>query len=296
MTLRQRLARIQTSLTPKQAVLLWLKEVQHLENDDFLEKSCKCPMHEAPRVRVPEMAAKAVRDSLSTKGTKPELIARAELEAWKQADFLVVLVLKLNEEVLQNCQQSSPYLAFLWVQLRWMGAQFDEHGVFNATEWDHWRELLIDTLSRMWVLRATITAVSEQYYDCHSVLLLDQESSLNQCIEGAEVLAKVYNNLEGIGPSWTAIDLVTLQSSIEAQVPATVCERVAGAKASTLRAIGEWKAAWDLVEPYVLASIEKPRASSSLGNGQVGLASRSPEGVQACRPGERSAITMIGRI
>ena len=268
MSLAKRLARVETSLTPKQAVLLWLKEVQQLDHEAFLEKSFKCPMHEAPRNRIPEMAEKAVRDSLSKKGMKPELIARAEVEAWKQADSLVVLVFNLNDQVQQNFLQSWPRLLYLCVQLRWMGEQFDEHGVFNAAEWDTWREILIATLARMWLLRATIAAVSEQHYDSHSVLFLEQETDLNQCIHGAEFMAKLYNDLEGVLPSRTAIDLTALQSSIEAQVPAAVGERVAGAKAKTLRDLGEWKAAWDLEEPYALASIEKLRSSSSLDNGQ----------------------------
>jgi len=257
MTLRQRLARIETSLTPKQAVLLWLKEALQFESDDLFAKSVKGPIHEAPRVRVPEMAAKAVRDSLRKKSLKPESVARAELEARKQADFLIVLVIKLNEEVRLNCLHSSPHLAFLSVQLRWMRARFAEHGVFNATEWGHWRELHIDTLTRMWVLRATIAAVSEQYYDSHSVLFSDRESSLNQHIQDAEALAKVYNNLEGIVPAWTAIDLATLQFSIEEQVPAAVGELVAGAQANVLQVLGDWKAAWDLEQPHVLRGLKR---------------------------------------
>ena len=92
MSFTKRLTRVETSLTPKQAVLLWLKEVQQLDPNEFDEKVFTGPMHEAPRVRIPEMAEKAVRDSLSKKGMKPESVSEAALEAWKQADFMLVLV------------------------------------------------------------------------------------------------------------------------------------------------------------------------------------------------------------
>jgi hypothetical protein len=52
----RRLARIETSLTPKQAVLLWLKEVQQFDPDEYRERVMRAPLHEAPQVRIPEMA------------------------------------------------------------------------------------------------------------------------------------------------------------------------------------------------------------------------------------------------
>lgn len=267
MSLAKRLARVETSLTPKQAALLWLKEAQQFDSDEYAEKMIKDPAYEAPRNRVPRMAEEAVRGSLAKTAMEPKLIAKAELEAWKQADSLVVLVLNLNEQVQLDSRQSLPQLAFLSVQLRWMAEQHDEHGVFNATEWGDWRELLINTLVRTRLLRATIAAISERYYDSHSVLLHDHESSLDLCNQGAEQLVSAYKNLEGLLPCWTAIDLDALESSIEAQLPATVGEQLAGAKAKTLQAVGEWKAAGDLLEPYAFAKIERRRSSNSLWRG-----------------------------
>jgi hypothetical protein len=255
------LVKVETSLTPKQAVLLWLKEAQQFDSGEFLEKSFKGPMHEAPRVRIPEMAEQAVRDSLSKKGMKPELISKAALEAWKQADFMFVLVHRLNEEIMLDARQSTPYLKLLLVELGWMEYKHEEHGIFTA--WGGWRALLLDTLAPMLLLRTTIEAISEQYYDNHSVLFPDQETRLNRGIGFAEMLAKGYNNLEGALPSWSEIDLAALQSSIEAEVPAEVAKQVIHAQAKTLRDLGEWKAAWELEEPYALAAVEKVRSSGS---------------------------------
>jgi len=261
MSFRKRLTRIETSLTPKQAVLLWLKEVQQLDPNEFDEKVLKCPMHEAPRVRIPEMAEKAVRDSLRKKGLKPESVSEAALEAWKQADFMLVLVYLLNEEIRQEARVSTPCLRLLLVELGWMEEKHQEHGLFTA--WGGWRALFINTMTRTLLLRATIEAISKRMYDNHSLLFPDVETSLNHRIEWAELLAGGYNALEGVLPSRTAIDLAALRSSIEAEVPAEVANQVAHAQAKTLQALGEWKAAWDLLEPYALAGLEKLRSSDS---------------------------------
>jgi hypothetical protein len=255
--LAKRLTRIETSLTPKQAVLLWLKEAQQLDLKELLEKSFTCPMHEAPPVRIPEMVEKAVCDTLSKKGMKPESIAHAALEAWKQADFLFVLLCDVQQEVMSFSFQNCPYVLLLHEKLCRMLEHFCEDETFDPEAWDMWRMVLIDRLTSAWLLRETIKKVSEKYYDNSPLLFSGDENGFNRSIDSLETLANRYNSLEGGLPLWSAIDFAALSSLIEGQVAAAVGERVAGAKAQTLRALGEWKAAWDLVEPYALAKIEE---------------------------------------
>jgi hypothetical protein len=188
------LTKVETSLTPKQAVLLWLREAQQLDSDEYTEKALKTPLHEAVLVRIPNIAKRAVRDSLERKAMAPERIEQAALEAWKQARFLIVLVLELNSETLQDAVQTAPELKLLLFHLRWLEEQLGEHGVSVAAEWELWRDLLIRTLTRLWLLRATIAAVNQQYYDGHSILFLDREYHLNMSIELAEKLARAYND------------------------------------------------------------------------------------------------------
>jgi hypothetical protein len=157
-----------------------------------------------------------------------------------QADSLLVLVLKLNGEVAQESQRSWLSLGFLWVQLLRLGEQFDDHDVFNAAEWETWRTVLIATLERLWLPRDTIAAVSKQYYDNHSILFSDQGRDFNQCIVSAEFIANSYHSLDDMLPSWTAIDLAALHSSIEVKVPDAVEEKMTNARAAALRAVGEW--------------------------------------------------------
>jgi hypothetical protein len=74
---------------------------------------------------------------------------------------------------------------------------------------------------------------SEYWWLGHSTGMIETSPRENR----PPLLLSRYNKLEGILPSWTAIELATLQSSIEAQVPAVVEEQVACADAEVLQAL-----------------------------------------------------------
>jgi hypothetical protein len=282
MSLANRLTKIETSLTPKQAVLFWLKEVRQSDPDEYREKALRAPFRESPQVRIPQMAEDAVRNALRRKGWTWESASRPAFEAWKEACFLLDLVHQLNLEVRLDELHSRPDLMFLLVELAWMEQEHEEHGLITAL--GGWRTLFIKTLTGMLLLKTTIQAISKQYYDNHSILFPDEEAALKLGIGCAEDLATGYNALEGLLPSWTAIDLPALKSSIEAEIPAAVGEQVARAKAKTLRAIGEWEAAWEIVQPYALAEIEKLRPSRPKSEVPDERASKYPGEVTVAKP------------
>ena len=254
---QKRLTKIETLLTPKQIVLLWLKELEPLDAQSLLETIGKDEMHEAPRNRIPNEAAKAVRDSLTRKGVKAEFIAEAALDAWKQADFLVVLALRVRQDVPLYHYREIPYFVLLTEKFQWMMEEIKRHREYDDGAWDRWRTLLAATLARVWRLRAIVAVIRKEYFDNRRLLFQEDASRLDHSIGAMENLAKRYNALRKILPSWTAIDLAALKSSAEEVVPTEVDEQVANAKAETLRASGDWKAAWELEEPYALAKIAR---------------------------------------
>jgi hypothetical protein len=81
------------------------------------------------------MVEKAVRDRLSEEGMNEERVSAASLEARKQADFLLGLVLELNEDVRLNELQSTAQLRFLLAWLAWLEERYSEHGVFDGGTW-----------------------------------------------------------------------------------------------------------------------------------------------------------------
>ena len=268
MSLTRRLKEIETSLTPKQAVLLWLKEAQQLGIVAYMEKAFKSPAHELPRARLTEMVGRAVRESLGKQGKqgmKPEFTAHAEREARIQTDFLFVLVRDLHREVRLECEMNVPYILLLHEKFARLLERFERGDRFEPMSWEMWRTVLIGRLSGMWRLRETIAAVSEKYFDRNPLLFPEDASRLNRQIDDLEELTRSYNSLRKKLPVWTAIEADALARSLHEQVLANVEEHVAGARSTTLEDFGDSEAAWKLVEPYALAALEKIRASSTLG-------------------------------
>jgi hypothetical protein len=265
MTFTRRLRKIETSLTPKQAVLLWLKETRELTQDEFLEKTVKSSSS-APRNRIPNQAEQAVRDNLRKQAVNSESIARAALEAWKEADFLVVLLMQLYGTVDFNRSLNVRDIFLLKEMFHRMLEQFAVHDQFDADDWNLWRKILIHTLDRLGQLRAVTAEISEQYYDGNPILFVDDERSLDEDVRAVEKMAKEYNSLKEELPRWTAIDLHARSSSIAVRLPALVGQRVAFAKAKTLQALGDWRGAWQLQQPTLLCTLRRFRRPKSKRN------------------------------
>jgi hypothetical protein len=220
MTLAGRLEKIETRLTPKQAVLLWLKEQQ--ENfEDFADY--QTGSRSAALVRIADNVAKAVRESLKYKRKKEE-IARIELGARRQTSFLFTLPVVLNAQVSTNASKDWLLLQLLQEQRLRMAKPYKEDGVFDREEWNHWRKTLLAVLRRMWRLKATIEAVNLRYFNGCQILFDRQKTDLDENIASAECLAQVYSMTKPQGGTLPAISLAAQRRSAEHQVPDAVSE------------------------------------------------------------------------
>jgi hypothetical protein len=232
MTLAGRLERIETRLTPKQAVLYWLKEAQEdYENfDDYLAELATQPSSAAPWIKIPHNVAKAVRDSLRYRKCDDE-IARIALRAKRRTHFLVVVPFRLNGELSVNATQDWLSVQLLQEQRVRMAEQYREHGGFDREEWEWWQKTLLALLRRLWRLKATIEAVSLRYYHGSGILFGGQERDLNECIARAECLAQVYNVNTRQGITLPAVNLAAHRRSAEREVPDAVCKLVSEVRA-----------------------------------------------------------------
>jgi len=218
MTLARRLEKIETRLTPKQAVLLWWKEQQ--ENfKDF--EDCQTGARSAALVRIADNVAKAVRESLKYKKEEDE-IARIELGARKQTSFLSALLVTLNALVSMNAKKDWLSLQLLQEQRLRMAKLCKERRVFDREEWNHWRKTLIAILRRMWKLKATIEAVSLRYYNGCQILFHIQKTELDENIASAKSLAQLYNISKPREGSLPGINLAAHWTSAEQEVPEAV--------------------------------------------------------------------------
>ncbi|MFI5109918.1 MAG: hypothetical protein ACHP78_13890 [Terriglobales bacterium] len=268
MSVAKRVTRIETSLTPLQAVLLWLTEVLPLDIDTFLEKLTKCPEHEDPRRKIQEKVAKAVRARCNKQIMTPAEAMNAEFQARKQAAFLFMLVIDLHIAVLGECR-FGPWLILI-DNLRRMQLQLREEGecpaslmkkitamVELATEVN--KECLGDKsvwdalLARLLLLREAIAAISQKYFEGRPVLVAGAKTLLDESIEELRSLALAGKESQ---PQFT-VDLAALESSIRDQVVHTVEALVVGTEANVLEGLGQSGVAWKLRRQHATAVAER---------------------------------------
>lgn len=258
----KRLKQIETTLTPKQSVLLWLKETQQMGLVAYTEKQFTSPMCEAPKTRLTEMVGKAVYERQIKQGIAPTIAMNFAREARNQTDFLVLLVIELHKDVHLECTLNEPYILLLNEKFERMLEHFVLQDKSELAAWERWRRVLTERLRSLWRLRGTVGALSERYFDLNPLLFPEDASSLDEHIRALEELVNHCNRLKGELPSWSAIELDPLASSVHDQITPEVAARVANAKSTTLAASGEVEAGWKLVQPYALATLQQLRAST----------------------------------
>lgn len=247
MSVAKRLTKIESSLPPRQAVLLWLKEMRQSSLSIFLEKLSN--RHETPLIRLPEMAARAVRERFNQNGIMPESAKDVEREAWRQAALLVVIAVRLNLTVLADRRSKWFCKVLLHEWLYRMLLESMHTARYDCATATVWRMLLTDALREARQLRETIAVISATYFDGQSLLVSELEIHLNQHIQELEGMANAYKTPAPLA-SCMAIDLMALESSIKVQVPIEVANRVACAEAEVLQLPGQPGAPWERLQPF----------------------------------------------
>jgi hypothetical protein len=219
MTLAGRLEKIETRLTPKQGVLLWLKEKQGAFKD-FKEWTAFETSTDVLR-RTVENVGKGVRDSLKF-SKKEEEIARIELGARNQTKFLSTLPLVLNWEASTDGSKDWLLIQLLQEQHRAMAAELKAQGSFECDGWKWWRKTLVALLRRLWRQQAIVEAISARYFDQSPVLFCKQEQELKESIGSGEFLVQLYNFNKPRDRHLPAIDLKAQWRSAEQELPGEV--------------------------------------------------------------------------
>src|SRR5581483_2648575 len=95
MTSAKRLTRIESSLTPKQAVLFWLRqEHQGKSLEEYARRNFDRGPSAAPRRKVEDQVVNAVRTAMA--GQDRALIQQATRQAQMQTDLLILIVSQTN--------------------------------------------------------------------------------------------------------------------------------------------------------------------------------------------------------
>jgi hypothetical protein len=264
-SIEKRLTKIETSLRPLEAVLLWLTEVLPLDINTFSEKLTKCPPHEDPAVRIPEMVAKAVRECFNEQTMTPAAARDAEFQARRQTAFLFKLVINLHIALLQRYSLGQWLIATVCLHgFQQDDAQCPPPRVGRLADLVELAEEInknclgdpsvLEALVLMLLLRETAAAISNQYFDGHRVLVAGAERSLNECIRELQSLVLAGKKSQ---PPLSAAGLAALESRIKLHVPQEVKALVVSTEAEVLECLGQWEAAWKLRQQHAAAVAER---------------------------------------
>ncbi len=226
MSIAKRLIKIETSLTPTEAVLLWLQEGQ-----DNLDPRYDFLTHDQPQERIPQNVMAAVQEDCKKEALPPDMIKRSAIEAWEQTAFLVALVIEchgfiikvLRSEALHLFLKRAEMMFFQVDTVRWTGP-----------ETEPLRNLLVEVIGKTWRGRSVVAEISRKYYDGHLVLDRPTQNALTGRINDVAESFRTYKAFEKL-PSWKPIDLAALHRSNEEQVPGIVEALVASADVTARR-------------------------------------------------------------
>ena len=174
MSLRKRVRKIETSLPPVEAVLLWVKEMLDLGQERFMEETLADPRN--PRVLLAKMIGDAIRENVIYP-IKAEVVDQAVREAQKEADMRIVLVSNLHEHVRQKLTHSHTEL--LEERFTRILSQTSLVG-HQPKSWELWRAQLVDSLFEKWCLKKIVASISADYYRGHALLFEADEEQVNR--------------------------------------------------------------------------------------------------------------------
>jgi len=211
-TAERRLAKLEGSLSPKQAVLAWLAEAQEYGAlPDYVRTILDVPVSEAPLTKIGERVEASARGS--SKGRSRDELKSATHRAVGDAVFLYILALRLNLTAVQFARAESVMAAALIFRMdALMGHSLSldaelykaEPGQARNVEadWQIWCDLFGALSDAVQVEEAARASLEGQYLDGQPALFADavrEWSSLRDQVDGITRLADMLPAV--VGPS-----------------------------------------------------------------------------------------------
>jgi hypothetical protein len=198
MTAERRLAKLEGSLSPKAATLLWLEEAQEFRSlPAYVDWLIDQPISAAPLERVPEQARAAALEAM--RGQPREAVREAAHHAVRDAIFLVELVLKLNVAAEETVRiEGLRYAALFW-EMRAISAEVEltrrrrsragRSTLSLAERWQAWCEGSTGLLTGLYAAEEVRLLLERRYLDGHAALFSDAIADWERLRESAERLA-----------------------------------------------------------------------------------------------------------
>ncbi|HEY8869642.1 MAG TPA: hypothetical protein VIM30_09640 [Candidatus Limnocylindrales bacterium] len=274
MTAERRLARLEASLSPVQAVLHWLDEAQAFPSLTAYVRSIAAePLAPTPLDRVLGSVEGGVRAAMKGK-PRPEVDA-ALTRAARQAAFRYLLVMRLNLDTHEAAQLKGLGAAALFFLMRALGSDEivtaalsgdpDLGGASEAdpapdegSAWRRWRGSVVGLLSSLYAEEEARLTLEERYLAGHGSLFADVEQEWTEAREQAERVARFALLLqpgenEEPPESLASISLEPFRDDSAAQAALKAGYIADMVRASTLELAGQHGRAASLVARHLLA-------------------------------------------
>jgi len=280
---KQRLDRVENSLTPKQAIILWMQEAHQFPSmGDYVKSLLDKPESAFPLWRLPEQVERAARDAM--KGQPKPTIEMAVRRAVRDVVFLFHLHQHLNRKAMEEQRAWNLLLVVLAERLRGMireeyfratlqevAIRVDTEtpcrrrrgllGNLHALSKEHerktgrlkeWQALAELFLAELYAFQQLVTLVSRRHFDGCQALFPDPAQGLSEVTRSAEQLVSVFNDTPGENAERACVvNLEAPRRSAGKDAARQASYIVDMAKAEAFDFMGEKQASLELVEPYL---------------------------------------------
>jgi hypothetical protein len=246
----KRLAHVETSLNPKQAVLLWLRqEHQGKTSTEYIQYMMRRPPRARPRTRVEGQVVDAIRAAM--KGQDAGRIHQAVRQGQMYADFLILLVSRTNSAILDDSRSHWLQIALLYEQLRNAALTDDEEKIVNE-----WAVRLRESATELFSLRGASELIQDKYFEGEGILFEDVIEDLAQ---QTTIVETMMHNYDRVAIEAGRPELATDSDNFR-KVVADSAFKQAGfiitlAKSKTLDDFGDETGADALLKSYILEGV-----------------------------------------
>jgi hypothetical protein len=242
----KRLTQIEAALTPKQAVLLWLRDDHRGRTTrEYVQRIIQRPASASPRSRVGRQVAAAVQTAM--KGQDPVRVQQAARQARMETDFLILLVNRTNCVVCNRTSSEALRVESIFLRLSIAGRQGED--VSDDVDAD-----LREAAAELFSLQLAVKRIEAQYFSGECILAEDVKERLDfQAMFLRCFLRGVDRELEESGDPLVigSDDFWNVVDSWASKKVLYVC---ALAKSAMLQDYSRGDEANALLKPYVLGS------------------------------------------
>jgi hypothetical protein len=253
-----RLARLETSLSPTQLVLLWLDQAHAFGDlESYVRSQLAEPSSEGPLDRLAREAASGARASL--RGKRPEVIHAEVRTALRETVFrfdLVVRILVTTHELLEREGLIDAALSAHIALLTSEGRAERRRDATYMERFATLRGLLLFRVAELRAAREARATVEARYLAGHTALFPDAVKAWDEQLRSTETLADVacrLAELDGVPPAEPADPEAASVRAAE-----FVADLAEPAKTTALEKLGEGEQALDIAAAWLRRRISLP--------------------------------------